>query len=110
MEGAHCYAEPGCKGDGLVLPALEYGHADGCAIIGGFTYRGRASPALVGQYFYSDYCRGWLRSLTYDNGRVTSRTLWDVRSLGSVMSFGVDGAGEIYVLSDNGNVYQIREP
>ncbi len=110
MEGAHCYAEPGCKGDGLVLPALEYGHADGCAIIGGFTYRGRASPALVGQYFYSDYCRGWLRSLTYDNGRVTSRTLWDVRSLGSVMSFGVDGAGEIYALSDNGKVYHIREP
>ncbi|PYP22686.1 MAG: hypothetical protein DMD53_01760 [Gemmatimonadetes bacterium] len=110
MEGAHCYAEPGCKGDGLVLPALEYGHADGCAIIGGFTYRGRASPALVGQYFYSDYCRGWLRSLTYDNGRVTSRTLWDVRSLGSVMSFGVDGAGEIYVLSDNGKVYTPHSP
>jgi glucose/arabinose dehydrogenase len=67
MEGADCYADPGCKSDGLVLPALAYGHADGCSITGGFVYRGRASPSLVGQYFYSDYCSGWIRSFTYSS-------------------------------------------
>ena len=110
MEGAHCYAEPGCRSDGLVLPALEYGHEDGCSVIGGFVYRGRASPSLAGQYFYSDYCRGWLRSFTYADGRVASRTRWNVASLGSVLSFGEDGVGEQYVMSDDGKVYRISKP
>ena len=109
MEGAHCYAGTGCDTTGLVVPALEYDHSYGCSIIGGFVYRGRASPALAGQYFFSDYCQGWLRSITYQNGRITARTLWNVPRLGQVLSFGEDGAGELYVLSDNGNVYRIAE-
>src|SRR5213083_2056080 len=109
MEGAHCYAGTGCDTTGLVVPALEYDHSYGCSIIGGFVYRGRASPALAGQYFFSDSCQAWLRSITYQNGRITARTLWNVPRLGQVLSFGEDGAGEIYVLSDNGNVYRIAE-
>ncbi|OLC69911.1 MAG: hypothetical protein AUH78_22545 [Gemmatimonadetes bacterium 13_1_40CM_4_69_8] len=108
MEGAHCYGAGGCDATGLP-PALEYDHSYGCSIIGGFVSRGRASPSLDGQYFFSDYCQGWLRSITYQNGRITSRTVWKVPRLGQVLSFGEDAAGEIYVLSDNGNVYRIAE-
>ena len=107
MEGAHCYAGTGCDTTGLVVPALEYDHSYGCAIIGGFVYRGRTSPALTGQYFFSDYCQAWLRSITYQNGRITARTVWSVPRIGQVLSFGEDAAGEIYVLSDNGSVYRI---
>jgi hypothetical protein len=32
---------------------------------------------------------------------------WTVPSVGSVLSFGQDAAGELYVLSANGTVYQI---
>jgi len=109
MEGAHCYGAGSCDTTGLVPPALEYDHSYGCSIIGGFVSRGRASPSLDGQYFFSDYCQGWLRSITYQNGRITSRTVWNVPRLGQVLSFGEDAAGEIYVLSDNGNVYRISE-
>ena len=110
MEGAHCYNPIPCSSAGLVLPALEYSHADGCSVIGGFVYRGTRFPALAGQYFFSDYCQGWLRSARYANGAVSSRTLWspDVNP-GSVLSFGQDARGELYVLSGNGAVYRIAQ-
>lgn len=109
MEGAHCYTNPGCLSGGLVVPALEYGHADGCSITGGVVYRGSRSPALAGHYFYSDYCQGWLKSFTYAGGRVAGRRTWDVAGLGNVLSFGEDAAGDVYVLSANGNVWRIVE-
>jgi len=110
MEGAHCYNPDPCSSAGLVLPGLEYSHADGCSVIGGFVYRGTRSPALAGQYFFSDYCQGWVRSARYANGAVASRTLWspDV-SPGSVLSFGQDARGELYVLSGSGAVYRIAQ-
>ena len=110
MEGAHCYNPDPCSSAGLVLPVLEYSHADGCSVIGGFVYRGTRLPALAGQYFFSDYCQGWLRSARYANGAVASRTLWspDVNP-GSVLSFGQDARGELYVLSGNGAVYRIAQ-
>ncbi len=111
MEGDHCYNTGSCPITGLTLPALEYGHADGCTVIGGHVYRGARSPRLVGHYFYADYCEGWLRSFTYGGGAVRERRRWDVPNLGAVLSFGEDAAGEIYVLSANGNVWRIvQEP
>jgi len=50
MEGLRCYGSGPCSQDGLKLPALQYGHGDGYAIIGGFVYRGRAIPSAVGHY------------------------------------------------------------
>jgi glucose/arabinose dehydrogenase len=108
MEGAHCYNPNPCNATGLVAPAVEYDHSDGCSVIGGAVYRGTHSPALVGQYFYSDYCSGWIRSFTYSGGAVTSRTSWSLDvSPGSVLSFGEDSTGELYVLAGNGRVYRI---
>jgi glucose/arabinose dehydrogenase len=108
MEGAHCYRPNPCSTAGLVLPALEYGHSNGCSITGGFVYRGSRSPSLVGEYFYSDYCSGWIRSFTYANGAVVQRTNWNLNvSLGNVLSFGEDSAGEVYVLTGGGRVYRI---
>ena len=92
---------------GLTLPALEYSHSDGCSIIGGYVYRGAAIPDIVGDYFYSDWCSGWLRSFRYEAGQVLDRQAWDVGSLGSVVSFGVDDAGELYILSQSGTVYRL---
>jgi len=109
MEGLHCFRPNPCGTTGLVQPAVEYGHANnGCSIIGGFVYRGSRAPSLVGQYFYSDYCSGWMRSFFYANGGVTGQTSWTLNvSLGNVLSFGEDSAGELYVLSGGGSVYRI---
>ncbi len=60
MEGAHCFRPPsGCRADGLELPVVEYPNGGGrCSVIGGYVYRGRRIPALVGTYVYGDYCSG----------------------------------------------------
>lgn len=112
MEGAHCFNPNPCSQTGLVLPAVEYNHSNGdCAVIGGFVYRGTLSPALAGQYFYSDLCGGWLRSFTYAGGAVATQTSWAFAvSLGSVLSFGQDARGELYVLSGDGAAYHITKP
>ncbi|HXL35519.1 MAG TPA: PQQ-dependent sugar dehydrogenase [Gemmatimonadales bacterium] len=108
MEGLHCFNATSCSSTGLVQPVVEYGHANGCSITGGFVYRGTRAPSLVGQYFYSDYCSGWMRSFAYANGAVTGQTTWSLNvSLGNVLSFGEDSAGELYVLSAGGSIYRI---
>ena len=107
-EGAHCFNPNPCSTTGLVQPAVEYSHADGCSVTGGFVYRGSLAPPLVGQYFYSDYCGGWLRSFSYASGAVAGQTSWSLNvSLGLVLSLGEDAAGELYVLAANGRVYRI---
>ena len=108
MEGAHCYnPSNGCNRDGKVLPALEYSHSQGCSITGGFVYRGSAIPELQGHYLYSDYCSGWLRSFKHEGGVATEQKEYAIGSIGNVLSFGRDAAGEIYILSGNGRVYRL---
>jgi glucose/arabinose dehydrogenase len=105
-EGNHCYGAGGCDRSAMVTPALEYGHGDGCSVTGGYVYRGRNLPALVGHYFYADYCRGWIRSFRYGDGKAEEETEWDLGSVGQVLSFGEDSAGELYLLTARGTVYR----
>jgi glucose/arabinose dehydrogenase len=110
MEGTLCYdPATGCNTAGLVLPVLEYATgAEGCAVTGGYVYRGSAMPALHGHYFYSDFCRGWLRSFRHSGGSIHDARSWDVGTLGRVMSFGEDGAGELYVVVQEGRIYRLE--
>lgn len=101
MEGSQCFNPVPCTQTGLTLPVLDYTHADGCSITGGYVYRGSAIPGIVGHYFYSDYCSGWLRSFRFSAGAATEQHDWGL-SLGNVQSFGEDSAGELYILTANG--------
>jgi glucose/arabinose dehydrogenase len=104
-EGLHCF-EPAedCSTDGITLPVVEVAHSDSgtCSITGGVVYRGSAIPELAGHYFYSDYCGGWLRSFRFDGEAATEHRDWteQVGVPGSVVSFGTDANGEVYVLTD----------
>lgn len=107
MEGTACYTG-GCDRAGLTLPVIDYTHADGCSITGGYVYRGQAVPALTGTYFYADFCNGWVRSFRYQNGQATSPREWPtLKPGGQVTSFGEDAAGELYILEADGKVFQI---
>lgn len=108
MEGDHCYGSNSCDKTGLVLPVTEYGHGDGCSITGGYVYRGQAIPALVGTYFYGDYCNGWIRSFVYRNGTATEASSWPaLDTKQQITSFGEDAQGELYVVLANGSIYRI---
>ncbi len=107
MEGNHCFGSNDCDRTGRVTPVVEYGHSDGCSITGGFVYRGKRMPDLVGHYFYTDYCDGWIRSFKYERGVVTGHREWRKLGPGKVTSFGQDAAGELYLCSSDGTVHRL---
>ena len=107
MEGPACRGLPGCNTAGLTLPVLSYAHTQGCSITGGYVYRGTQIPELVGHYFYSDFCTGFLRSFRLNNGVATQLRDWAIPSPGSVTSFGRDASGELYVLTHAGGIFRI---
>ncbi|MCB9857559.1 MAG: PQQ-dependent sugar dehydrogenase [Phycisphaerales bacterium] len=85
-----------------------------CSITGGYVYRGCAIPWLSGTYFYSDYCGDYIRTFRYDGTNVSEfmdRTA-ELQPLGggtfsSIVSFGEDADGELYVISSGGSIYKI---
>jgi glucose/arabinose dehydrogenase len=110
---------PGCDTiHGLVHPVFDYPHSDqtpadaandafGCAVIGGFVYRGSAIQGLEGRYLYTDFCNGDIRSQLLCRPRSV-----DDRSEGVEIErpsgFGQDQAGELYVTSvATGTVYRL---
>jgi hypothetical protein len=111
MEGSLCFLAAGCDQTGLVLPAFEYDHGsndvNGCAIVGGYVYRGAAMPELAGRYFYSDFCLGFLKSFYVTAAGISEQRDWGIGKLGQVVSFGQDGQGELYLVVANGSVWKI---
>jgi hypothetical protein len=109
LEGTQCYRPAtGCTRTGLTLPVVEYGHAEGCSVTGGFVYRGRALPGLVGTYFYGDYCSGWVRSFRLANGQATELREWpELAPGGQITSFGEDASGELYLVTTDGKVHKV---
>jgi glucose/arabinose dehydrogenase len=114
MEGAHCFEpETGCPTDGLTLPLTEYGHEEGCTIIGGTVYRGTAQALLAGGYLFGDYCTGRLWAIAADGaaiapaaggGLVPTR----VGTAGAGLAgFGEDEAGELYAANLDGTVSRV---
>src|SRR6266853_1006478 len=109
MEGTLCSAGP-CPPPGLTLtpPVYDYDHGGGrCAIIGGYVYRGAAIPELQGQYLFSDLCTGFVRGLSLQNNVATVSEAPNV-NVGTPLSFGQDGFGEVYVLTtDNQGIGRV---
>ncbi|MFB6786391.1 PQQ-dependent sugar dehydrogenase [Streptomyces olivaceus] len=106
MEGTHPF-RGGTEPDNHVPPVHEYDRTGlGCSVTGGYVYRGEAVEDLVGQYVYSDYCDGTLRSLEIENGEVTGENDLGVNG-GEVVSFAQDADGELYVLAIGGTVSRV---
>jgi len=103
MEGNHAYdSEPQ---SGMLLPAMEYSHAEGgCSVTGGYVYRGTI-PEWNGVYLYGDYCSGKVWALILVNGQWQSQVMFETGV--TITSFGLDEAGEIYLASDSGSIYRL---
>ena len=109
MEGMHCFTGSGCAQDGLTLPVAEYTHSQGCSITGGYVYRGSALPQLAGQYVFADYCSGRIWAL--DAATALSTGSAEPSEYGRLpinpTSFGEDEAGELYLVSEGGQIYRL---
>ncbi|MGI8811715.1 MAG: PQQ-dependent sugar dehydrogenase [Pyrinomonadaceae bacterium] len=103
-EGTSCTGnDPSlCVPGNYIMPLFQYTHAAGrCAITGGYIYRGTQGSLPNGAYTYADYCTGeiwyWQNNqqfLIQDTPR-------------TVVSFGEDDNGEIYVCYGNGQIDKI---
>ena len=114
LEASHCYTpSSGCTPPAAYVPPVaEYNHGSsdsfGCAITGGYVYRGASYPSMVGVYFYSDYCTGRMFAMQNVSGTWVTTQLIDTPY--NVSSFGEDEAGNLYVVDLGGAIYQVVSP
>ncbi len=129
MEGNHCYSpEDFCDTTGLIMPVHEYpnnaaymkiligmdeSESKGCSVTGGYVYRGKENPSLVGTYIFGDYCTGRIWSFKLQDGKP-----YQFRNLRReikkhtknvplfISSFGEDSLGELYVVDYLGSIYK----
>ncbi|HJP88288.1 MAG TPA: PQQ-dependent sugar dehydrogenase [Candidatus Limnocylindrales bacterium] len=105
-EGFHCYEAATCDQAGLTAPVAEFGHDLGCAVVGGYVYRGATYPFLDGTYLFSDNCssRVWALDARPD-GPTDAPQVGEIS--GNVASFGQDAAGELYLLMLDGSILKV---
>ncbi len=110
-EGVACRENPeNCDTSTFTGAALALAHSpEICAVVGGVVYRGEAIPELVGHFFYSDVCGGFLRSLRWDGSLAMDLRDWTPESgkLTRLLSFGVDTRREMYVMTAD-DVFRIQ--
>jgi glucose/arabinose dehydrogenase len=108
-EGRHDFASdtPLPAGAQLRGPVAEYSHGEGCSVTGGYVYRGPKIAGLSGRYVYADYCSGKLWTLSPAGGapRDASAVVSDA-GVKSIVSFGEDASGILYVCSAEGTLYR----
>ncbi len=91
---------------GAVDPIAQYDHDEGIAIVGGFVYRGSTIPDLDGRYLFGDFAQTFSNDgrLFYldDANQILEFDLEDQDNFGlSLLGFGQDSNGEIYVLANS---------
>jgi glucose/arabinose dehydrogenase len=96
-----------CKGDCSMMtkPAAEYPTGPGTnSVIGGYVYRGKNIPDMVGRYLYADWSERKIKTFIYKGESGTQPEVCDAGDTGvtvsnKVRSFGEDLDGELYVLA-----------
>ena len=73
---------------------------------GGYVYRGSAIPDLVGWYVFGDFITGQIYAVPEDSPTGTSPEDMDASGL-SIVSFGQDQNGELYVVDFSGTLHMV---
>ena len=119
QEGTLCTGLSGCTcgAPELTPPLEEFDHSVGCAMIGGYIYRGCAIPQMRGVYLYAAFCYtapSRIFGFRHENGvkgptfELTAKLEPEgTPSIGLVTSFGEDANGELYICDLDGEIYRI---
>jgi glucose/arabinose dehydrogenase len=122
-EGTHKFG-PGSRNvadpaSPISKPIVEYPHNTGLdpkrkdvgvSITGGYVYRGKALPSLVGVYVYGDYQTGRIWGVRAKNGEaVESGELIDVgkQKVLNIASFGESHEGDVLILAFDGRIHHL---
>ena len=104
-EGMHPYLGATAPPN-MTLPVAEYPHLVGCAVMGGYVYRGSSITELQGVYIFGDYCTGHTWTLfrsAADVWRVTP--FMDTGR--TITAFGEDEQGELYMVDFKGSIFRL---
>ncbi|HTU10123.1 MAG TPA: PQQ-dependent sugar dehydrogenase [Allosphingosinicella sp.] len=121
MEGTLVFS--GTPNASLVPPVAEYsrgaGPREGRSVTGGYVYRGPVE-ALRGNYFFADFAANNIWSLpiarisigtTIPSSQFTLRNAAfapDAGTIGRIASFGLDQAGNLYLVDYNGQIFRVE--
>lgn len=121
LEGTQTFA--GTPPPGSIFPVAEYMHGSGPvqgnSVTGGYVYRGPVE-ALQGHYIFGDFIAGAIWSIpvaslvqgqTFASNRFTVRTAEFAPATGTIdniASFGVDQAGNLYIVDYDGEIFVIE--
>ena len=95
----------------VVAPIFEHPHPQGESVTGGYVYRGKDYPALVGTYVYADFVKGWIGGIRLESpsgdplAKPEQRVL--MQTSGQPSSFGVDESGELYLVDYQGIIWSV---
>ena len=85
----------------LIQPVAQYTHDTGCAVTGGYVYRGPSIPGLDGRYVYGDFCSSQIWSLRAGPSpgglRVITGSLGVRLPQQGIRGFGEGADGRLYV-------------
>jgi hypothetical protein len=112
---------------GFTYPVAQYDHDEGNAVVGGFVYRGSLLPSLYGHYVFGDLVNGRIFHVEaadlVDGSQAAIEELTLLRDgvettllalLGNDfradLRFGIDEAGEIYVLTKRDGMVRMLVP
>ena len=93
-------------GETYTEPLFAYEHSLGFSVTGGHVYRGTPDSSFYGVYIFGDYNTRRVWGLRQRDGQ-----LLDVRELGTapggIASFGVDGRGELLMVTYGGTIFHL---
>lgn len=123
LEGTQAFS--GTAPAGATPPVTQYAHGTGAtqgnSVTGGYVYRGPIEP-LQGLYFFGDFVNGAIWSVpaaSLTQGQTLASTNFTIRTtafappagqgaIGNIASFGVDGAGNLYIVDYDGEIFVIE--
>ncbi len=90
-------------------PAIELDHSQAASVTGGYVYRGKKFPELVGKYIFGDHMTKRIWAAEFDGDRLLS--LKDiVPATVRIVAFGEDADGELFLLDhDTGIVHTLEK-
>ena len=88
-------------------PVVIHSHSEAASITGGYVYRGKKHPDLIGRYVYGDYETGKMWEFAYEDGKAKRlREIADGNL--RIVSFGESADGELYVLDHaSGEIFEL---
>ncbi|HEV8061237.1 MAG TPA: PQQ-dependent sugar dehydrogenase, partial [Gemmataceae bacterium] len=109
MEGPQPVRPESKRGPTPILPpALSFPHSEAASITGGYVYRGKRLPELIGCYICGDWMSHKIWATRFDGDKIVSHREI-AHGIERIVAFGEDSDGELYIVNydDHGTILRL---